>query len=75
MKYKFVVTKNIEKYRIEKLIFIYIVSAEKNLFLAKSDRDRLGLQIPRSAVSVKHLLGYSKICVGPCIMGLLLKKY
>ena len=43
--------KNIEKYRIEKSIFSYIVSAEKNRFLAKSDRDRLGLQIPRSAVS------------------------
>ena len=42
--------KNIEKYRIEKSIFSYIVSAEKNRFLAKSDRDRLGLQIPRSAV-------------------------
>ena len=44
--------KNIEKYRIEKSIFSYIVSAEKNRFLAKSDRDCLGLQIPRSAVSV-----------------------
>ena len=34
------VTKNIEKYCIEKSIFSYIVSAEKNRFLAKSDRDR-----------------------------------
>ena len=42
--------KNIAKYRIEKSIFSYIVLAEKNRFLAKSDRDRLGLQIPRLAV-------------------------
>ena len=52
MKYEFFVTKSIEKYRLKKLIFSDIVSAEKNRFLAKSDRDRLGLQIPRSAVSV-----------------------
>ena len=54
MKYNFFVTKNIEKYRIEKSIFSFIVSAEKNRFLAKSDRDRLGLKIPRSAVSARE---------------------
>ena len=58
--------KNIEKYRIEKSIFSYIVSAEKNRFLAKSDRDRLGLQIPRSAVSAldEHTYaGYEKTLI------------